>query len=164
MKGLIWNCRGIRKSVSSFLRELILDHKFHFIGLQETMQAVIEDKTLRLIDPNQNYLWKWIPSKGRFWCILSGINLEFYDVGAFPEGKYILQLTLWDKHKKIKWNFLNVYGAPHEEDKADFLAQLALMCSKCKEPYIIRGDFNLIRFSSEKIKKAPTDILISLIL
>jgi exonuclease III len=57
MKGITWNCRGIRKKgVSSFLRNLILEHKFHFIGLQETMQANIEDSVLRKIDPNHSYL------------------------------------------------------------------------------------------------------------
>ena len=83
MKGLFWNCRGIkRKGVSSFLRELILSHNFHVIGLQETMQPMIEDKSLRLLDPDQKYLWKWISSNGRSGGILSGINLEFYDVGV----------------------------------------------------------------------------------
>lgn len=51
----MWNCRGIKKGVSS-LKNLILEHKFHFVGLQETMQQDIEDKTLRLIDPNQMFL------------------------------------------------------------------------------------------------------------
>ena len=84
MKGLFWNCMGIkRKGVSSFLRELILSHNFHVIGLQETMQPMIEDKSLRLLDPDQKYLWKWISSNGRSGGILSGINLEFYDVGGF---------------------------------------------------------------------------------
>jgi len=59
MRGLIWNCRGIKKSgVSAFLNNLIFEHKFHFIGLQETQQADIDDKTLRLIDPAGSYLWK----------------------------------------------------------------------------------------------------------
>ena len=100
MKGLIWNCRGIiKKGVSSFLRNLILEHKFHFIGLQETMQPRFEDMILRKIDPNQTYLWKWIPSSGRSGGLLSGINIDLYDVGAFYEGKYILQMDLWDRQK-----------------------------------------------------------------
>jgi hypothetical protein len=84
MKGLIWNCRDIKKKgVSSFLRNLILEHKFYFIGLQETMQENIEDKKIREIDPNNTYLWKWIPSKGKSGGILSGVNLEHFDVGSF---------------------------------------------------------------------------------
>jgi hypothetical protein len=66
MKGLMWNCRGIKKTgVSSFIKNLILEHNFHFIGLQETMQPSIEDSIIRDIDVRQAYLWKWIPSNGR---------------------------------------------------------------------------------------------------
>jgi hypothetical protein len=66
------------------------------------MQENIEDKILRQIDPNQNYLWKWVPSRGKSGGILSGINLEIYDAGSFSEGNYTLQLTLWDKKNKTK--------------------------------------------------------------
>jgi hypothetical protein len=57
--------------------------------------------------------------------MLSGVNLELYDVGAFQEGKYCLELNIWDKTKRVKWNFINVYGAAHEEDKDEFLAEIA---------------------------------------
>ena len=95
MKGLIWNCRGIKKKgVSSFLQNLILEHKFDIIGLQETMQADIDDSILRKLDPSQIYLWKLLPSRGRSGGILSGIRVEFFNVGSFKEGKYILPLNL----------------------------------------------------------------------
>lgn len=42
MKGLIWNCRGINKSgVSTFLRDLIQEYKFHFNVLQELLATYI---------------------------------------------------------------------------------------------------------------------------
>ena len=158
MKGLIWNCRGInKKGVSSFLRNLILEHKFHFIGIQETMQEAIDDTIIRSFDPNQSYLWKWVPSRGKSGGILSGIKLDLLDVGTFKEGKYMLQLNLWDKMAKKNWNFLNIYGVAHEENKLEFLAELANFCSTNKEPLIIGRDFNIIRFSSEKIKVACTN-------
>jgi len=65
MKALIWNGRGIKKGVSSFLRNLILEHQFYIIGLQETMQPKIDDNILRQIDPSQAYLWKWVAFKGK---------------------------------------------------------------------------------------------------
>jgi hypothetical protein len=37
--------------------------------------------------------------------------MEFLDVGSFIDGKYSLQLNLWDKQRREKWNFLNIYGA-----------------------------------------------------
>lgn len=153
MKGLIWNCRGIKKKdVSSFLKNLISEHNFHFIGIQETMVENIDDITLKGFDPNSNYLWKWIPSRGKSGGLLSGINTEFLDMGGFCEKKYILQLDVWDKHLKQKWNFLNVYGAAQLEHKNEFLAELAHFCCKNNQPHLIGGDFNIIRFSSDKNK------------
>jgi exonuclease III len=145
MRGITWNCRSIkRKGVTSFLRNLILEHNFHLIALQETMQESIEDKIIRSIDPNQEYLWKWISSRGRSGGILSGVNLELYDVGSFFERNFALQLNLWYKKNKVKWNFINLHGAAQEENKNDFLVELASML----EPVLVCGDFNIIRFSS----------------
>jgi len=112
MKGIIWNCRGIqKKGVSSFLKDLIHEHNFHFIGLQETMLENVDDKILRKIDPNGVYLWKWIPARGKSGGILSGVNTDLMEEGSFFEGKYILQMNLWDKQMKVKWNLVTVYGA-----------------------------------------------------
>jgi hypothetical protein len=47
------------------------------------MQENIDDSILRQIDPGQDYLWKWIPSRGRSGGILSGINLQYFDVESF---------------------------------------------------------------------------------
>ena len=116
------------------------------------MQADIEDNLLRQIDPNQTYLWKWNASKGKSGGILSGVRVEVLDVASFKEEKYMLQLNLWDKERKIKWNFLNIYGSPHE---AEFLSELASFCSGSQEPLLAGGDFNLIRFLSEKNKVTP---------
>ena len=47
---------------------------------------------------------------------------------------------------------MNVYGAAQEENKAKFLTELASLCSNSKEPYVVGGDFNFIRFTSKKNK------------
>jgi exonuclease III len=58
MKGIIWNCRGIRKKgLSSFLRDLIMERDFDFICFQETILQDFPDSYLRSIDPNKCYLW-----------------------------------------------------------------------------------------------------------
>jgi hypothetical protein len=53
---------------------------------------------------------------------------------------------------EVKWNLLNVDGAAHTDEKECFLAELALFCSRNKEPYVVAGDFNIIRYSFEKNK------------
>lgn len=121
------------------------------------MQQSIDDNIIRKINPSQNYLWKWLPSNGNTGDILVGINLEFFDIGSFVEGEFMLQLNLWHKKNRVKWNLIIVYGAAQAENKDAFLPELASFCSKNKEPYIIGGDFNIIRFQSEKNKPGRTD-------
>lgn len=121
------------------------------------MQQDVDDKTLRQIDPNQIYLWKWLPSNGKSGGILVGINLEFLDVGGFFEGDFMLQMNLWDKKLRTKWNLITVYGAALEDRKDDFLAELANVCGKNKEPFIVGGDFNIIRLQHEKNKTGGTN-------
>lgn len=52
---------------------------------------------MRKIDPTQDYLWLWIPARGRSGGLFTGAMIDKFDVGAFHEGKYMLQLNLWDK-------------------------------------------------------------------
>jgi hypothetical protein len=41
-------------------------------------------------------------------------------------------------------------GLPKWKTKKIFLSELTSLCSKAKEPYVVGGDFNLIKFSFEK--------------
>jgi hypothetical protein len=84
------------------------------------MMQDFPDSCVRKVDPSRVYLWDWIPSKGKSGGILSGFNLDRYDVGARVQGDFILQHNLWDKSLQVKWNVLNVYGSAHEEHKEDF--------------------------------------------
>jgi hypothetical protein len=105
IQGLIWNCRGLRKKgVSTFLKDLIYQYRFHFIGLQETMVQDCEQKLLKKFDCFDDYLWLYNSSNGKSGGILVGVRIELYDVGSFQQGKYMLQVNLWDKQLKQKWN------------------------------------------------------------
>ena len=48
----------------TFLKDLIFQNCFHFIGLQETMIKDCDEKILRKFDSNKDYLWLYNPSKG----------------------------------------------------------------------------------------------------
>jgi endonuclease/exonuclease/phosphatase family metal-dependent hydrolase len=78
------------------------------------------------------------------------------------EGTYVLQHCLWDKKLETKWIPMNVYGAAQVENKEEFLSELASLCSKAKEPYVVGDDFNLTRFSYEKNKNYAPSRLINL--
>jgi hypothetical protein len=79
-----------------------------------------------------------------------GVKKEFYDVGAFHQGNFMLQMNLWDKLNKIKWNLLVVYRAAQDENKIQFLSELSAFCSRSSEPILIGGDFNIVRYTEER--------------
>lgn len=62
----------------------------------------------------------------------------------------MLQMNLWDKELKTKWNLLVVYGPAHDDQKFEFLVELSNFCDTSTEPILIGGDFNIIRYASEK--------------
>jgi hypothetical protein len=117
-QGLIWNCRGLRENgVATFLKSVIFQYNLNFIVLQETTVEECEDSLLRNFDSNQDYLWLWNPSRGKSGAILIGVGKKFYDVGSLKQGDFMLQVNLWDKQNRTKWNLLVVYGATQEENK-----------------------------------------------
>jgi hypothetical protein len=79
-----------------------------------------------------------LPSNGRSGGILCGFKIEKFDIEEMK------------KHLRM--------GTMKKEQ---FLVELSNICSKNNLPMLVGGDFNILRFSSEKIKhSAPTDILI----
>jgi exonuclease III len=55
--------------------------------------------------------------------------------------------------RKVEFN-KHIWGA-QDEKRDDFLSELALFCNKNKETYLLCGDFNIIRFPSEKNNSNP---------
>jgi exonuclease III len=155
LKGIFWNCKGLRKkNMAPYVRSLLRESKFDFVCFQETMMQDFLDECIRKVDPNKSFLWDWIPSKGKSGGILSGFLLDRFDVGAKVQGEYILQHNLWDKMLEAKWNLLNLYDYAHDEGKESFLGELASFCYKNKEPFIVGGGFNIMRFISDKNKRS----------
>lgn len=149
MRGLIWNCRGVgKKGIATCLTDLIRDHSLDFMVLKKDLSP----KCLRRLDPFGLFNWEWIPSRGKSGGVLCGVRHDTLDIISCTKGKYILQMVLDDKRKKIVWGLLVVYGSAHEESKEEFLVELASMCSNMKVPYIVGGDFNILRHSGEKNK------------
>jgi exonuclease III len=55
------------------------------------------------------------------------------------------------KENGFIWNFINVYGATQEEHKHKFLSELSFLCSRCRHPMLVGGDFNILRKDGDKI-------------
>ena len=54
------------------------------------------------------------------------------------------------KSDGFKFALFVVYGPAQQENKQEFLAEMANTCSKESLPYIIGGDFNIMRHPQDK--------------
>ena len=71
------------------------------------------------------------------------------------EPETIFNMYYCPRQKKIKKKvtLVSVYGPPHDDNKEEFLIELSQICTNQSYPALIGGDFNILRFSSEKNKK-----------
>jgi len=153
MIGVLWNCRGVsKKGMSTMLKDILRDQEVDFVGLQETMRKHYPDKFFRKIDYGKNFAWHWIPSNGKSGGILCGVNLDRFEVLKFIEGSFSVNAIVQDKKTKRTLSLVTVYGPAHEEKREYFLTELSQICSSKKHPMLLGGDFNILRFSSDKNK------------
>jgi exonuclease III len=142
-----------KKGFSSYIKELIWDHKVDFIGIQETMKKSYSDKFFQKIDNNKEFSWFWSPSNGKSGGMLSGVRKDKFEVENFDSGDFMIIANVFYKSLKKNWSLANVYGPAQDEFKDSFLAKLSNFCFKAKYSILIGGDFNIMRFSSDKNKK-----------
>lgn len=78
---------------------------------------------------------------------------EKFDVINTIYGKYILELNFFDKVKIYMWVLLVVYGVAHDDFKSEFLAEIYAFWNGTDIPYLVGGDFNILRHCEEKLNR-----------
>jgi hypothetical protein len=62
MIGLLLNCSGVgKKGFAFYLKDLMFEYDFDFIGLQETMKRNVDVSICRKFDSEAKYTWLWSP-------------------------------------------------------------------------------------------------------
>jgi hypothetical protein len=88
---------------------------------------------------------------GEFWVFLGYQDSLF--VILLLENSLSKLLRWMDLKLCLKWCLVIVYGAAQPRDKEDILIELGMVCRDQSIPLLVGGDFNLLRFSSEKNKR-----------
>lgn len=158
MIGLFWNCGALGlPEKQRYLREIMLEHKLDFIGLQETMKQDCTVGFLNDISSGHDFCWHWAAARRRSGGILVGIKSSCFDMPDVSVREYCVRLLLLNKDNKFKWNLVVVYGAAQVDGKEKFLTELSCVCQNNIYPTMPGGDFNIIRYASEKNKPSgPT--------
>ena len=129
MKGVFWNSRGLGDLAKhGYLEELVKEEQIDFIALMETGRDHFLDGTLKKLCGGKEFIRHCMAPHGRSGCILLGVDLTVYDIGAIDEGDFYVKFTLWNKNNRFKWSLFAVYGPVQHQHKQNFLTELAHTC------------------------------------
>jgi len=151
MIGFLWNIRGLGKlgripALVSRIRESHAD----FVGVSETKKDFFSPGLLRFITGSVPFEWTYLPATGLAGGILVGANSDIFKLTVCEILKFSVSVMLSDLKTGFSWKLVIVYGSPYEEGKQAFLDELHRVMVKWRGPTLIGGDFNLVRFSSDK--------------
>jgi hypothetical protein len=81
--------------------------------------------------------------------ILLGVDLTVFDIGAINEGDFYVKFTLRYKSTDFKFVLHSIYGPAQLQNKGAF-CRTRYTCSKENLPFLIGGDFNIMRKPEDK--------------
>jgi hypothetical protein len=153
MNGMFNNSRGLGDlSKHLHIAHCINDHNLYFVAISETGRRDFSQTLLDRLSGGLEFEWTSQPPRGRSGGILLGVRTDTMEVLDRSGGDYHIKLHIQNHADNFTWTLVTVYGAAHEEFKADFLRELVNLAKDNPHPILIGGDFNLLRFRHEKSK------------
>ncbi|KAG2656080.1 hypothetical protein PVAP13_1KG057385 [Panicum virgatum] len=120
------------------------------VGIMETKKESFTPGFLKSLTGLTPFVWSLLPARGSAGGILVGANSDMFTLTVSEILDFSISVFLLDKKTGFSWKMVVVYGSPYEERKQAFLDEIHLVLSKWDGPTLIAGDFNLVRFSSDK--------------
>lgn len=147
---LNWNVRGINSSRKrAILKDLLVQHKIDIVLLQETKREHFSSRILKSISSSLD-IWHWVPYVGRSGGILFGGDSTKIKVLSCTEHRFCLDLVIENKLDSKIWEITIVYGPVQRSLKRSLWTELNTVRQHHIGHWLLSGDFNVIRNSSEK--------------
>lgn len=151
MIGFLWNIRGLGTiGRIPALKGRIRDNHVSFLGIMETKKKDLSSGLLKNLVDNIPFSWCQLEPKGSAGGILVGANADMFNMVVKDILKFSISVMLTCKKSGFVWKLVVVYGPAYDDLKQDFLEELDVVMSAWQGPTLVGGDFNLIRFTSDK--------------
>jgi exonuclease III len=132
------------------LKQIKQQHRVDVICLHETIKADYTSRELDDLGEGFNVEWIWTEAQGHSGGTLTGVRTDDITVLNKDKEEFYSSILVSSRQDKFKWEIVNVYGPVQLERKKDFLNELTIKISNMREPFVMGGDFNMIRFPWEK--------------
>lgn len=132
------------------MRDYIRNADADLICFQETKKSTFSNNELSSIAGADRFLWKFLPSSGHSGGILIRAKFDSFDFISFSPGVFFASMVVLHKALNVLWEVIVIYGPADHLLSHLFLDELHVTLSTCTLPFVLRGDFNLLRFPPDK--------------
>ncbi|VVA41200.1 PREDICTED: RNA-directed DNA polymerase, partial [Prunus dulcis] len=115
----------------------------------ETKKEVFDRRLAAGIWGSRFKEWVYAPSRGRSGGIAVMWNSQTTSISDFEIGEFSVSIRILDASGGDWW-LSGIYGPCHPRDRRRFWEELAGLFGLCGNKWCIGGDFNVVRFVSEK--------------
>ncbi|XVF70808.1 hypothetical protein PTKIN_Ptkin11bG0191400 [Pterospermum kingtungense] len=147
-----WNIRGLgclekRRAV----RRLFSKGKLDAIFIQESKIKEVRQRLVRWLWGNIDVTCEFVVVDGNAGGLISCWNNNFFSVEAkFVSQRYILLIGVLQEIN-FRCGLDNVYAPNDESERSRFFDELSRVLDNAGCPWILGGDFNIVRSEEEKI-------------
>ncbi|XP_026443892.1 uncharacterized protein LOC113344036 [Papaver somniferum] len=153
LKIVCWNIRGLNDlNRRDIVKKKVRDWKPSILLLQETKLQLCTDLIAWHCWGNKHVKWIDSPSQGSSGGILFFWDSSKIEVTDFLMGPFSITLLCKTISSSFQWMFTGIYApcASYTEDVKLFWREIKEVRSFWQYPWVIRGDFNEIRFCHER--------------
>jgi len=149
-KILMWNIRGLNAIEKRLeIRGLLKEWKADIVCLVETKMSVISREVVRSLW-GCHVDWCYMGANGASGGVLLMWDRRVVEKVEDCVGRYTVACSLRNTDDNAVWAFGGVYGQNDDKDRRDLWVELAGLMSWWEMPWCIGGDFNVVRFPSER--------------
>ena len=146
-----WNVRGLGDSDKcDVVRDTLTTVKPTVVCLQETKLSSTSVAKARSFLPTSFRDFLCVDAGGTRGGILTAWDVHALSLKGFIARKHTLTTVLVSTVTDISFTVTNVYAPSDHHDSASFLEDLAELVPHINGPWVLAGDFNLIRSSDDK--------------
>ncbi|KAK9934053.1 hypothetical protein M0R45_021214 [Rubus argutus] len=150
MRILSWNVRGLgSKKKRSVIKTLLTGSGADVVILQETKKTEIERRLIQSIWGGRYNDWVSIPAWGRSGGVVVIWNTKCVSVVESVIGAFSVSIKIKGLDGNDWW-LSGVYGPNSFRERKLFWEELAGLYGLCGRRWCLGGDFNVVRFVSEK--------------
>jgi len=147
-----WNVRGLGDpDKCTVVKDALVASAPSVICLQETkLSDLSRFKAHSFLPPHFTDTIQFVRAAGSCGGILTAWNTNLFSLDSFISRRHTLTTALTATSSDLRLTVTNVYAPADHRDSKIFLADLLELQPQITGPWVLIGDFNLIRCATEK--------------